>query len=69
MAAGTELAAQQLTNMRDALDALEAGNYPLGEDAIFDAEKGFKPRYGPVATDLSFAGLVERFERLRAEGE
>jgi hypothetical protein len=63
-----DLTAEQLTNLREALDALEAGNYPTGEDAVFLAEKGWNPRTAPVETGLSLAELVERFKGLRAEG-
>jgi hypothetical protein len=69
LAAGdAELTPEQLTNLREALDALEAGNYPTGEDAVFLAERGWNPRTAPVETGLSLAELVERFKRLRVEG-
>jgi hypothetical protein len=67
-AGDTELTPEQLTNLREALDALEAGNYPTGEDAVFLAEKGWNPRTALVDADLSLAELAERFKRLRAEG-
>jgi hypothetical protein len=63
-----DLTAEQLTNLREALDALEAGNYPTGEDAVFLAEKGWNPRTAAVETGLSLAEMVERFKGLRAEG-
>jgi hypothetical protein len=66
-AGNAELTLEQLTNLREALDALEAGNYPTGEDAVFLAEKGWSPRTAAVETGLSLADLVERFKRLRAE--
>jgi hypothetical protein len=66
-AAGAELKPEQLTNLREALDALEAGNYPTGEDAVFLAAKGWGPRTAPIDTGLSLAELVETFERLRGE--
>jgi hypothetical protein len=68
-AGDAELMPEQLTNPREALDALESGNYPTGEDAVFLAEKGWNPRTAAVAADLSLADLVERFKRLRAESE
>lgn len=66
---GAQPTADQMTNFREALAALEAGHYSVGEDAIFLAEKGFKPRSAPVSTDLSIVELVARFERLRTENE
>ena len=59
--------ADQLANLHDALIALEQSAYSVGEDAIFLAEKGWKPRHLDVTTTHSFAELVERFERLRTE--
>jgi hypothetical protein len=66
-AEGTQPTAEQLTNLREALDALQAGNYPVGEDAVFLAEKSWSPRTAAVDADLSLAELVETFERLRGE--
>jgi hypothetical protein len=62
-----EPTADQLANMLAALEALERADYPTGEDAIYLAERGWKPRFPPTEAVPSLAELVERFERLRAE--
>lgn len=68
IAEGAQPTRAQMTNLRDALAALDEGRFADGEDAIFLATKGYNPRVAPVATDLSFPELVERFLRLREEG-
>jgi hypothetical protein len=57
-----------LENLVIALDCLERGVYPTGEDAMMLAEKGWAPRRPRTIQARPMGELVQVFERLRAEG-
>jgi hypothetical protein len=57
-----------IANLREALNCLEQGMYPAGEDAMMNAEKGYPPRVPPTGPQKPIAELLAHFERVLKEG-
>lgn len=56
-----------IANFEIALECLERGDYPGGEDAMIWGEYGYAPRLPRPIKLPTIGELIQRFERLWAE--